>query len=73
MKKRWFLIGVLLLSLVALLYSAVGERTATANEGGGLYCSNINGCSGDAGCVSGGTVNNCSITCADGGAVFCRN
>jgi len=72
MKTRWFLICALLLSSIALGNAAVGERTAKASEGGGLWCKNLVNCNGEAGCPSGGSLTGCVISCTNGGEAVCN-
>jgi len=58
---------ILLLSLVGLLGLAMGERKAEAD----LFCWDLQRCSGQAGCPSGGDQGECHIFCKNGGMVAC--
>ncbi|MDQ3802705.1 MAG: hypothetical protein M3416_02460 [Acidobacteriota bacterium] len=40
-------------------------------QGGNLSCANLSSCGGGASCNSGGTLNNCTITCSDGVVISC--
>lgn len=65
MKKSWLVIALLFLSLAALTERAIGTVKA------GLYCDQLRGCFGQAGCLNFGSANGCSITCSDGTSVNC--
>lgn len=69
MRKKWFLTSALSILLVTLTSVAATEWKAAAD---GLYCFNLKGCSGEAGCPSGGSVTGCEISCVNGGGVFCN-
>jgi hypothetical protein len=67
MKKSWVLIIALSLSAVGLADEVFNSQTVTA----GLYCSQLKGCGGDAGCSISGSASGCTITCSDNTAVSC--
>lgn len=68
MKKRKTLLATLALSLAMLANAAFNSPVA----GAGLYCSDLKGCSGEAGCSNSGSSNGCKITCGDGTSVECK-
>ena len=70
MKKINLMIGALLLSLVALSYSALEVATIRA-EAQNLTCIDLSNCCGSAACNSRGTVNGCTLTCDGGGTITC--
>jgi hypothetical protein len=67
MKKSWVLIIALSLSATGLADAAFNSQTVTA----GLYCSQLKGCGGDAGCSLSGSASGCTITCSDHSSVSC--
>jgi hypothetical protein len=68
MKKIRVLIGSLTLSLALLLSVAF----ATSAGAQGLYCTDLAGCTGSAGCFSWAqVVGTCTIQCYDGARVYC--
>jgi len=71
MKKSWVLIFALSLSAVGLTDAAFNSQTVSANEPLGLYCSQLRGCTGDAGCQNSGSASGCTITCGDNTTVVC--
>lgn len=66
MKKARFLIGLLSLSLTLLISTAFSASTSA-----GLYCFQLAGCAGQAGCYYFGSASGCTITCSDGTVVYC--
>lgn len=66
MKRAKLLIGMLSLSLTLLISTAFATSTSA-----GLYCYQLAGCAGQAGCAFFGSASGCSITCSDGTAVAC--
>ena len=71
MKKINLMIGALLLSLVALSYSALEVSTIRA-EAQNLTCIDLSSCCGSAACNSRGTINGCTLTCDGGGTITCE-
>lgn len=67
MKKRWVLVFLLSLSATMLANAAFNSQRVSA----GLYCSQLRGCGGDAGCSKSGSASGCNITCSDGSSVEC--
>jgi len=67
MKRTSVLIFGLLFSAVVMTSMALRPQTVTA----GLYCSQLKGCGGDAGCSNSGSANGCDITCSDQTIVTC--
>lgn len=70
MKKNRLLVGVLSLSLVGLMSIAFGSSTAKA----ALWCYQISGCTGQAGCLTyGAVIGPCYLECYDGPRVQCNS
>ncbi len=56
----------------SVLFSGFSTTLADYYGGGkGLYCFQLRGCSGSAGCASGGSVSACNLQCTGGGQVLC--
>ena len=56
------------LILVALIAFSMSWAVAVP---GGLYCYSLRFCKGGGGCLEGGSLTNCEITCVNGGSVTC--
>ena len=59
-----------------LAYSVLfsGFSTTLADyyqQGNGLWCYQLRGCTGQAGCTNGGSVNGCTIYCTGGSGAIC--
>jgi len=67
MKKTSLLIAGLIVSLAVLTGVALRPPTVTA----GIFCDQLVGCAGDAGCAGPGTVSGCYINCENGALVYC--
>lgn len=68
MVKRNALVCALVLSTLVLGYAAFNPEPAKA----GLWCSQLRGCKGQAGCEDGGSATGCTITCTGGGQSVCE-
>lgn len=64
MIKRNALVCVLVLSSLVLGHAALNPEPASA----GLWCSQLRGCKGQAGCGDGGSATGCTITCSPPGS-----
>jgi len=65
MKKSRFFIGLLSLMLATMM-----SVTFATSSSAFLYCYQIVGCTGNAGCGF-GSVSGCTMTCSDGPVVYC--
>lgn len=56
--------------LLVLLLFGLAASFAIA---GGLYCFNLRNCAGTSGCLDGGSVDGCEITCTGTGSATCES
>jgi hypothetical protein len=67
MTRRAVMIFALTLSTLAWASAALNTPRVSA----GLYCSQLKGCAGDAGCANSGSASGCFIICGDDSRVNC--
>jgi len=69
MKRVRFVIGALLLLLTVQIVSILGASSVKAE----LWCDDLNGCWGEAGCTEyGAVVDTCVLRCSDRTTVTCN-
>lgn len=68
MKKKWFVICLLVVSMFVLADAGLNTWEVSA----GIYCSQLKSCDGSSGCTVSGSVTGCTITCSDNTTVTCN-
>lgn len=59
--------------LMTLACAGIFMTAAIEKPKGGAWCVQLRGCpTGDAGCLTGGSISDCVITCTRGGTVYCE-